>query len=122
MPSGDAARPVMVWIHGGGNSIGHGGSYDGARLATSQDVLIVTINYRLGPFGWFSHPALRSEGASAEDNSGNYGLLDAIAALQWVRDNIAGFGGNPGKATIFGECEGARKVPMLMTMPPGRRQ
>jgi len=117
VPSGDKARPVMVWIHGGGNSIGHGGSYDGARLATAQDVLIVTINYRLGPFGWLSHPALRSEGASAEDNSGNYGLLDAIAALQWVRDNIAAFGGNPDNVTIFGESAGGADVLALMASP-----
>jgi para-nitrobenzyl esterase len=117
VPSGDKARPVMFWIHGGGNSIGHGGSYSGAHLATAHDVVVVTFNYRLGPFGWFSHPALRSADASAEDNSGNYGLLDSIAALQWVRDNIAAFGGDPNKVTIFGESAGGGDVLALMASP-----
>ncbi len=117
VPSGDKARPVMLWIHGGGNSIGHGGSYSGARLATDHDVLVVTFNYRLGPFGWFSHPALRSADASAEDNSGNYGLLDSIAALHWVRDNIAAFGGDPNNVTIFGESAGGTDVLALMASP-----
>ena len=117
VPSGDKARPVMFWIHGGGNSIGHGGSYSGAHLATAHNVVVVTFNYRLGPFGWFSHPALRSADASAEDNSGNYGLLDSIAALQWVRDNIAAFGGDPNKVTIFGESAGGGDVLALMASP-----
>ncbi len=107
----------MVWIHGGGNSIGHGGSYNGSHLATKHGVVVVTINYRLGPFGWFSHPALRSDTASAEDNSGNYGLLDSIAALHWVRDNIRAFGGNPNNITIFGESAGAGDVLALMASP-----
>ena len=117
IPTGQAARPVMFWIHGGGNSIGHGGSYSGAHLVTDHGVLVVTINYRLGPFGWFAHPALRSEGASAEDNSGNYGLLDSIAALHWVRDNIAAFGGNPDNITIFGESAGGADVLALLASP-----
>ena len=116
--SGDKARPVMLWIHGGGNSIGHGGSYSGAR--TSQPTTTCSssrFNYRLGPFGWFSHPALRSADASAEDNSGNYGLLDSIAALHWVRDNIAAFGGDPNNVTIFGESAGGTDVLALMASP-----
>jgi para-nitrobenzyl esterase len=117
VPSGDNARPVMLWIHGGGNSIGHGGSYSGARLATDHDLLVVTFNYRLGPFGWFSHPALRSADASAEDNSGNYGLLDSIAALHWIRDNIAAFGGDPNNVTIFGESAGGTNVLALIASP-----
>jgi len=117
VPTGEKARPVMFWIHGGGNSIGHGGSYSGAHLSAAHDVLVVTINYRLGPFGWFSHPALRSESASPEDNSGNYGLLDAIAALHWVRENIAAFGGNPDNVTIFGESAGGADVLALMASP-----
>ncbi len=120
VPTGDKARPVMLWIHGGGNSIGHGGSYSGARLATDHDLLVVTFNYRLGPFGWFAHPALRSADASAEDNSGNYGLLDSIAALHWVRDNIAAFGGDPNNVTIFGESAGGQDVLALMASPPAR--
>jgi len=117
VPAADKARPVMVWIHGGGNSIGHGGSYNGARLAADHNVIVVTVNYRLGPFGWFSHPALRSDLASAEDNSGNYGILDQIAALHWVRDNIAAFGGNPDNVTIFGESAGGADVLALLVSP-----
>jgi para-nitrobenzyl esterase len=117
VPTGDKARPVMVWIHGGGNSIGHGGSYNASHLVTEHGVLVVTINYRLGPFGWFSHPALRSDTASPEDNSGNYGLLDSIAALHWVRDNIAAFGGDPKKVTIFGESAGGTDVLALLASP-----
>jgi para-nitrobenzyl esterase len=117
VPSGDKARPVMFWIHGGGNSIGHGGSYNGARLAADHNVIVVTINYRLGPFGWFSHPALRSDTASPEDNSGNYGILDQIAALHWVHDNVAAFGGNPDNVTIFGESAGGADVLALLVSP-----
>jgi para-nitrobenzyl esterase len=85
--------PVMYWIHGGGNSIGQGGSYDGSNLAMQRDVVLVTINYRLGIFGWFTHPALST--GNPEDDSGNYGTLDAIQGLKWVRDNISQFGGDP---------------------------
>ncbi len=117
IPSGDKARPVMFWIHGGGNSIGHGGSYNGSHLATQHGVVVITINYRLGPFGWFAHPALRSDTASPADNSGNFGLLDSIAALHWVHDNIAAFGGNPSNITIFGESAGGANVLALMASP-----
>ena len=84
---------------------------------TEHGVLVVTINYRLGPFGWFSHPALRSDTRVPEDNSGNYGLLDSIAALHWVRDNIAAFGGNPNNVTIFGESAGGADVLALLASP-----
>jgi len=120
VPTADNARPVMLWIHGGGNSIGHGGSYSGAHLAIDHDVVLVTINYRLGPFGWFLHPALRSDTASAEDNSGNYGVLDAIAALRWVQSNIAAFGGDPGNVTIFGESAGGADVLALLASPAAK--
>ena len=93
VPQGDARLPVMVWIHGGGNVVGHAGFYDGGNLAASQDVVVVTTHYRLGPFGWFRHPALPGEGASALDVSGNYGTLDLVQTLQWVQRNIASFGG-----------------------------
>ena len=95
----------MLWIHGGGNTIGHGGSYNGAALATQRDVVIVTINYRLGIFGWFSHPDLAT--GNVLDDSGNYGTLDVIRALEWVQDNIAEFGGDPNNVTVFGESAGA---------------
>jgi para-nitrobenzyl esterase len=115
----DSALPVMFWIHGGANTIGSGGGvlYDGSALATRHDVVVVTINYRLGPFGWFTHPALRSVETSAEDNSGNYGTLDQIYALKWVQNNIAAFGGDPGKVTIFGESAGGWNVLAMLASP-----
>lgn len=111
--------PVMFWIHGGGNTVGSGGSsiYDGSRYASEHNVVVVTINYRLGPFGWFTHPALRSDEASPQDNSGNYGTLDQIHALEWVRDNISAFGGDPGRVTIFGESAGGWNVLAMMASP-----
>jgi len=106
-------RAVMFWIHGGSNRIGSGNEsgYDGAELA-GHGVLVVTINYRLGPLGFFAHPALTRE--SPHRSSGNFGLLDQIAALRWVRDNIAKFGGDPARVTVFGESAGAIDTGMLM--------
>jgi para-nitrobenzyl esterase len=108
--------PVMVWIHGGGFTRGYGGShaYDGEALAR-KGAVIVTINYRLGIFGFFAHPALSAE--SGHHASGNYALLDQIAALQWVQKNIAAFGGDPGRVTIFGESAGSWAVNVLMASP-----
>lgn len=108
--------PVMVWIHGGGHTTGSGASpyYDGERL-TREGVVVVTINYRLGPFGYFAHPLLSKE--SEHKASGNYGLLDQIAALKWVQRSIAAFGGDPGCVTIFGESAGAVSVCRLMISP-----
>ena len=109
-------RPVMVWIHGGGfrNGAGSLSTYDGTAFARAG-VVVVTLNYRLGLLGFFSHPALTAE--SASKSSGNYGLLDQIAALQWVHDNIASFGGDPANVTVFGESAGAVSVYALMTSP-----
>lgn len=112
--AGSSPLPVMVWIHGGGLSQGSSSAalYDGSALAR-QGVVVVTINYRLGVFGFFAHPALTREsngGATA-----NFGLMDQIAALEWVRDNIAVFGGDPAQVTIFGESAGAISVNCLMT-------
>jgi para-nitrobenzyl esterase len=117
VPSGAARLPVMVWIHGGGNTIGAARFYDGSALASGQNVIVVTIQYRLGALGWFRHASLR-EGASPQDASGNFGTLDQIRALEWVRDNVAAFGGDPGNVTIFGESAGARNVLALLTSPP----
>jgi para-nitrobenzyl esterase len=114
-----ARLPVMVWVHGGGNVVGHAAGYDGGRLAQQERVVVVAINYRLGPLGFFSHPALR-EGASELDASGNYGLLDVIASLGWVRDHVASFGGDPGNVTVFGESAGARNVMSLLIAPGAR--
>ena len=109
--------PVMVWIHGGGNTIGTANTYDASLLAGSEQVVVVTINYRLGFFGWMSHPALRTPDRNALDASGNYANLDMIAALQWVSDNIANFGGDQNNVTVFGESAGGRNVFSLMASP-----
>ena len=116
---GKAALPVMFGIHGGANVLGEGGTsiYDGSLLAIEHDVIMVTINYRLGPFGWFSHPGLRGAGTTAGDRSGNFGTLDIIAALRWVRENIAVFGGNPENVTIFGESAGGWNVMSMLASP-----
>jgi para-nitrobenzyl esterase len=115
----NAPLPVMVWIHGGGfvNGSGTAVLYDGAALAR-QGVVVVTINYRLGRFGFFAHPALTREAAGAP--VANYGLMDQIAALKWVRDNIGGFGGDPRQVTIFGESAGGASVNLLMISPAAR--
>ena len=111
------ALPVMFYIHGGANISGNGGTLDTSVLAATQEVVVVTINYRLGLFGFFSHPALRAGAGSAEDHSGNYALLDQISALQWVRDNIAAFGGDPGNVTIFGVSAGGMDCMALLSSP-----
>ena len=110
------AAPVMVWIHGGGYRLGSGSSanYDGTHLA-SKGVVLVTINYRLNVFGFLAHSALSAE--SEHGASGNYGLMDMVAALEWVRDNIATFGGDPQRVTIFGESAGGGAVMSLMLVP-----
>lgn len=109
--------PVMFWIHGGGNTIGTGRSYDGSALASEQQVLVVNINYRLGVLGWLSHPALRTTASDAFEASGNFSNLDMVLALDWVQDNIAAFGGDPDRVTIFGESAGGRNVFALLASP-----
>lgn len=113
----DRPLPVMLWIHGGGNTGGSSSSvsYDGANLAHQHDLIVVSINYRLGPLGWFRHPALRND--SPEDNSGNYGTLDIIEALRWVRANIGAFGGDAENVTIFGESAGGFNVMTMLASP-----
>jgi len=108
--------PVLYWIHGGGYTGGSGSTqiYDGARLAAGGSV-VVTINYRLNVFGFLAHPALSAE--SPHDASGNYGLMDMVEGLGWVRDNISSFGGDPDRVTIFGESAGAGAVMSVMVMP-----
>ena len=109
-------RPVMVWIHGGGftQGSGHQPGYDGAQLA-KRGVVLVTINYRLGAFGFMTHPALSAE--SPHGSSGNYAILDQIAALKWVQENISNFGGDPENVTIFGESAGGTSVYLLTATP-----
>ena len=113
----DHGRPVMVWIHGGGFEMGSGSSplYDGASFAR-RGAVIVSINYRLGSLGFLDLSSLDSGFAQ----SGSVGLLDQVAALEWVRDNIESFGGDPRNVTIFGESAGAMSVSMLMAMPSAR--
>ena len=110
--------PVMVWFHGGGWNTGSGMSYtaDSAPLA-SKGVVVVTVNYRLGVFGYLAHPELTAE--SPHHASGNYGFLDQLAALQWVQDNVSAFGGDPNRVTIFGESAGSWSVNVLTASPLG---
>ena len=112
----DRKLPVMVWIHGGGLSLGwgHQKRYDGKALAM-KGVVLVSINYRLGPYGYLSLPELSAE--SPNGASGNYGFLDQIAALKWVQENVAAFGGDPDRVTIFGESAGGTSVHMLCASP-----
>jgi para-nitrobenzyl esterase len=120
IPQGGDRRPVMVWIHGGGNSVGHGGAYNGKVLAETHGVILVSFNYRLGPFGWFAHPALREEASTPEDESGNFGTLDILALLTWVGENISAFGGDPGNVTVFGESAGAMNTMSMLLSPEAR--
>lgn len=112
----DENRPVIVYIHGGGFVEGSGSVpiYDGEAMA-KKGVVFVTINYRMGLFSFFSHPELTQE--SPHNSSGNYGLLDQVAALQWVKNNIAAFGGNPGNVTIAGQSAGSMSVCVLAVSP-----
>ncbi len=109
-------KPVMMFIHGGGFQHGSGAmdTYYGARLAATGDVIVVTINYRLGSFGFYMHPTLTEPDGSLE---GNYGVYDQIAALKWIRDNIAAFGGDPDNVTIFGESAGGMSIGLLLVSP-----
>lgn len=112
--------PVMVWIHGGGlvNGSGTAPLYDGSNLAR-RGMVVVTLNYRLGRLGFFDHPALAAE-RPANEPAGNYGLMDVIAALKWVKANISAFGGDPENVTVFGELAGGAIVTKLMISPPAR--
>ena len=116
---GEDRAPVLVWIHGGGLAIGNGAdiTYDGTRLA-QRGVVLVTVNYRLGAFGYLAHPLLSAE--SEHGASGNYGTLDQVAALGWVQRNIAAFGGDPSRVAIFGESAGSWSVNHLMASPLAR--
>lgn len=113
-PSG-AGLPVMVWIHGGTFIVGSGAPYDGSNLARKGNLIVVTINYRLGALGFLAHRGL--DAADSRHVSGNYGLMDQQAALRWVKENIAAFGGNPGKVTIAGQSAGAISAGLQMVSP-----
>lgn len=113
-----ASRPVMVFLHGGGFTSGTAGNvlYRGAGLAAAGDIVVVTVNYRLGALGFLAHPALGTDGRIG----GNWALLDQVAALRWVRDHVASFGGDPRNVTLFGESAGAMCVSTLLAMPSAR--
>ncbi len=120
-------RPVMVWVHGGSFLSGSGSGilYRGGLLATEHEVVVVTINYRLGLLGFLAHPALADDGQPWLDGRpwtgiGNWGLADQVAALRWVQENISAFGGDPANVTLFGESAGGMSVATLMTVPAAR--
>jgi para-nitrobenzyl esterase len=119
-PTKSGVFPVMFWIHGGGLDTGTAAEplYRGERLAAAEDVVVVSINYRLNYYGFLAHPGLSEE--DPDGSSGNYGVLDQIAGLEWVRDNIESFGGDPGNVTIFGESAGGWSVCNLLASPPAK--
>jgi para-nitrobenzyl esterase len=119
-PAGEPAkpRPVMVYLHGGAFTIGAGANYDPGLLAIEQDRVLVTLNFRLGALGWLAHPGFAADGEGPNSGAGgNWGLMDQQAALRWVHDNIAAFGGDPGDVTLFGESSGAWSACYLMSAP-----
>tara|TARA_Y200000002_G_scaffold240774_1_gene199025 strand:+ start:28456 stop:30279 length:1824 start_codon:yes stop_codon:yes gene_type:complete len=111
--SSNIPLPVMFWIHGGGNTSGLKDLYDFSKMSRKHNVVVVTINYRLGPFGWFTHPAIQDL-QEGEDKTSNFGTMDIIAALEWVQNNINLFGGDRNNITIFGESAGGHNVYSLI--------
>ncbi|MAM00518.1 MAG: hypothetical protein CL583_18920 [Alteromonadaceae bacterium] len=109
--------PVMLWIYGGGNSLGESSTYTGKYLAETYGVVVVNFNYRMGPLGWFSLPQMHDAGTTAETRSGNYGTLDQVNALKWVNRHIANFGGNPDNVMVFGESAGASATLAMLASP-----
>jgi para-nitrobenzyl esterase len=112
--------PVYVYIHGGSNNFGSAWQYDGSALADRSDVVVVIVQYRLGPMGWFYHPALQTGGADTLTDSGNFGTLDHAQALKWIHENIDAFGGNPHNVTVTGESAGAHNTMNMVISPLGR--
>ncbi|GAB5453623.1 MAG: carboxylesterase/lipase family protein [Halioglobus sp.] len=109
--------PVMFWIHGGGNVWGFAGQYEMGALAQRENLIVVAVNYRLGPFGWFAHQAIRDTAETPLDRSPNFAILDLVAALDWVRANISAFGGDPENLTVFGESAGGFNTATLLASP-----
>jgi para-nitrobenzyl esterase len=112
--------PVYVWIHGGSNNFGSARQYDGSVLANRSDVVVVVVQYRLGPLGWFYHPAIQTGGADMLTDSGNFGTLDHAQALKWIHKNIDAFGGNPHNVTVTGESAGAHNTMNMVISPLGK--
>lgn len=115
-----AGLPVMVWIHGGGNVWGSAKQYDPSNLVANENVVIAVVQYRLGPLGWFAHQAIRDSAETPGDAAASFALLDLAASLAWVRDNIAAFGGDPARVTIFGESAGGHNVAGLIASPAAK--
>lgn len=113
--------PVYVWIHGGSNNFGSAREYEGSILAARSDVVVVIVQYRLGPMGWFYHPAVQTGGVDKLSDSGNFGTLDHIQVLKWIRENIDAFGGDPHKVTITGESAGGHNVMNLVISPLAKK-
>ena len=113
LSNSESKLPVMFWIHGGGNTSGLKDSYNFSKLVQKEKVIVISINYRLGAFGWFTHPSIQSL-QSGLDKSSNFGTLDIIAALRWTQENIEKFGGDPNNVTIFGESAGGHNVLSLL--------
>ena len=109
--------PVMMWIHGGANVVGSAHTYDPSSLVSNHNVIVVTIQYRMGPLGWFRHPALHNDDSTLEDRSGNYGTLDTIMALRWINENIHHFGGDADNVTVFGESAGGHNSAAIFASP-----
>lgn len=118
-PNNSKRLPVYVWIHGGSNNFGYAREYDASKLASQADVVVVVVQYRLGPMGWFYHPALQS-GDDPLSDSGNFGTLDHVQALKWVKKNIKSFGGDPHNVTVAGESAGAHNTMNLVVSPLGK--
>ncbi len=112
--------PVYVWIHGGSNNFGSARQYDGSVLAARSDVVVVVVQYRLGPIGWFYHPALQTGGADKLSDSGNFGTLDHAQVLKWIHKNIDAFGGDPHNVTVTGESAGAHNTMNMVISPLGK--
>ncbi|MGA3085926.1 MAG: carboxylesterase family protein [Thermodesulfobacteriota bacterium] len=119
-PAHPGLLPVYVFIHGGSNNFGSARDYDGKVLAKRSDVVVVTVQYRLGPLGWFFHPAAQTGGADQLAGSGNFGTLDHAQALKWIQKNIQSFGGDPRKVTITGESAGGHNVMNMVVSPLGK--
>ena len=118
-PNNSERLPVYVWIHGGSNNFGSAREYSGADLSIRSDVVVVVVQYRLGPMGWFYHPALQS-GNDPLSDSGNFGTLDHAQALRWIQENIKAFGGDPHNVTVTGESAGAHNTMNLVISPIGK--
>ena len=112
--------PVYVWIHGGSNNFGSAQQYDGSVIANKSNVVVVVVQYRLGPMGWFYYPPIQTGGVDKLADSGNYGTLDHARALQWIKSNIAAFGGNPDKVLLAGESAGSHNTMNMVISPLGK--